>query len=135
MNGALLNVFGLGKLATEPKVKDVGGTKYIQVQLAQYPVEEVKRVRGFIWMELKARENQPIPKKGDVVSIASATYDVHKVERDGGTKHYHTLTAYVWRILPSGPPAKNTEAPESVGATAPGSKATPPELADEDIPF
>lgn len=141
MNGALLNIFGLGQIATDIKEKTVGNSVYFQVQLGEYPPSESKRERSFVWMELKARDQQDKPKKGDVISIASATYDVHKVNKDGQTRHYHTLTAYVWRILPSGKmagqaaPAAAEPQPAGAPAGDQGGGATPPSLGDEDIPF
>lgn len=141
MNGALLNVFGLAQIATDVKEKTVGNTLHFQVQLAEYPPSNSQRERSLVWMELKHRDQQEKPKKGDVISIASATYDVHKVNKDGQTRHYHTLTAYVWRILPA---AKMSTASAAPAATAPepqpvaaenGGGATPPSLGDEDIPF
>jgi hypothetical protein len=65
--------------------------------------------------------------------IASGTHDVGmKRNEDGETKRYPTLTAYVWRILPSG--EQDTDVPDERTEEAPAETATnvsPPEPATE----
>ena len=149
MNGAMLNVHGMARIAETPNEKKIGGSTYYQVRLGQYPTEATKRDRELIWAELKGRENQDPPLKGDIIHIASGTYDVHKVQRDDGDiRRYHTLTAYVWRVCGgsgNGTQGSTTterttasaSAPAPVASTAGPSAATPPpEMPDdEDIPF
>jgi hypothetical protein len=139
MNGATLNIHGMARIAETPTVKKIGSSEYYQVRLAQYPTEATRRELEFIWAELKAREAQKQPQKGDIIHIASGTYGVHKVQRDDGDiRRYHTLTAYVWRICNtvSAATAEERPAPAPAAVTAPSAATPPPEVPDdEDIPF
>lgn len=137
MQGAMLNVYGMGMIATEPTEKSIGNARYFKVMLGQYPPEESKRQRDLLWVDLKARDQQRPPRKGDIVVIASGTYDVGiQRTQEGETKKYHTLTAFVWRLLPTGSDSRGSdeqndnEPAETTSTPAPKpqteSAATPP---------
>ena len=147
MQGALLNIFGTGVIVTEPTERNIGNARYYSVKLGQYPPEDSRRDRDLIWADLKFRDQQKAPQKGDAIMISSGTYDIGmKRKDDGTTQRFNTVTVYVWRILPSESrfvvsesntepstqqPKPSAPAPQKESAATP-----PPEIPDSsDIPF
>lgn len=149
MNGATLNIHGMGVVSNDPEVRQIGQRQRAQVQLAEYP--ENPRTASFkrdiVRMDLQLKQGDPIPKKGDVIIIDSAIYGIDLREVDGAERRFTNLLAFAWRILPKTQAAITTATSGSTTTPAPGETdpatsntvtvaATEPEkIEDDGVPF
>jgi hypothetical protein len=149
MNGATLNVHGMGLVSNEPEIRQVGQRQRAKVQLAEYP--ENPRTASFkrdvLRVDLQLKQGDPIPKKGDVVVLDSAIYGIDLKEHDGTEQRFTNLLAFAWRLLPKGTSTNgsqststSTSAP-AAGAADPATSNTvpvpaePEKVEDEGVPF
>lgn len=140
MNGATLNIHGMGMVTNDPQIRKFGERQRATVELAEYP--ENPRTQTFkranVRVDLQLRQGDAVPAKGDVIVLDSAIYSIDLKEINGAEKMFTNLLAFAWRMLPK--TAAQQPKPKVITASTDiPDPATSPAMAavvdEEDVPF
>lgn len=130
-NGGQMNVYGMGQIVNDPQAREIGNSRRVQVELIAYPHEEAgKWKRAPFRIDLRLRDGQSVPTKGQVIVVNSGVYGIDEREKDGETKYYHNSLAFSWRVLDTSTQTptitKRTEQPVEGAQVGDVREATPP---------